>query len=177
MLHFLLKEPKEDELRVERMWVEIIKQKSLLGKYTGVLTNQPKLIIDLNAGDEIEFYPKHFARVIVEKDDPKWIDSYYVMPHGNGFHYMVVNKSIRDSIGVTQGDEVTVTMEIDLDPRTVTVPEDFQRLLDEYPAARIKFEGFSYSHKKEWIDWINEAKREETRVNRINKAMSELLGK
>ena len=75
-LHFLLKEPRGDEPRAERMWVEIIKSKSLLGKYIGVLTNQPEFIRDLNAGDEIEFYSKHIARVIVEKDDPRWIDSY-----------------------------------------------------------------------------------------------------
>lgn len=78
-LHFLLKEPKDDAPRAERMWVEIIKSKSLLGKYVGVLTNQPQYIRDLNAGDKIEFYPKHIARTIVKKDDSRWIDSYEKM--------------------------------------------------------------------------------------------------
>lgn len=78
-LHFLLKEPKDDEPRAERMWVEIVKSKSLLGKYAGVLTNQPQYIRDLNVGDEVEFYPMHIARTIIKKDNPRWIDSYEKM--------------------------------------------------------------------------------------------------
>ena len=99
-----------------------------------------------------------------------------VMPHGDGTHYMVVNQTIREAIGLNRGDKVNVTMEIDLEPRTVEVPEDFQKLLDEDPTAKTKFEGFTYSHKKEWVDWINAAKREETRVKRIQKAILELIG-
>lgn len=97
-----------------------------------------------------------------------------VMPQGEGSHHMVINQVIRQAIGVSSGDKVTVTMEIDLEQRTITVPEDFQRLLDEDLTNKAKFEGFSYSHKKEWIDWISAAKREETRVKRIKKAITQL---
>lgn len=75
-LHFLLKEPREGEPRAERMWVKISRSKNLLGKYFGILTNQPAFITDLSAGDEIEFYPKHIAQTIIQRDDPGWIESF-----------------------------------------------------------------------------------------------------
>ena len=46
-------------------------------------------------------------------------------PHGDGSHYIVVNRSIRDAIQVRQGDVVHVVMERDSAPRIVEVPEDF----------------------------------------------------
>lgn len=72
-LHFLLNNPKEDEPRAERMWVEITEAK--LGKYAGVLTNQPACIKSINAGDKIEFEARHIAQTIIKKGDPRWIDS------------------------------------------------------------------------------------------------------
>ena len=44
-------------------------------------------------------------------------------PHGDGRHYIVVNKSIRDAIGVTTGDVVRVVMGLDTAPRTVETPQ------------------------------------------------------
>lgn len=100
-----------------------------------------------------------------------------IMPHGDGTHFMVVNKVLRDRLGVNQGDEVRVTMQVDDAPRTVDIPEDFQVMLDQNSSARNIFEGFSYSHKKEWMDWITSAKKPETRARRIQKALAELLNK
>lgn len=76
-LHFLINNPKQDEPRAERMWVEITKVTKFLGslKYAGVLTNQPAFISGLNLGDRIEFSPKHIAQTIIKKDSPFWIDS------------------------------------------------------------------------------------------------------
>lgn len=74
-LHFLLEDPREGEPRAERMWVEILRAKTILGKYIGTLTNQPAFITGLSVGDEVGFYPKHIAQTMMKKDDPRWIDS------------------------------------------------------------------------------------------------------
>jgi uncharacterized protein YdeI (YjbR/CyaY-like superfamily) len=51
--------------------------------------------------------------------------------------------------------------------RVLTVPEDLAGALKKNAAARKNWEGFSYSHKKEYVEWITEAKREETRQKRL----------
>jgi uncharacterized protein YdeI (YjbR/CyaY-like superfamily) len=53
----------------------------------------------------------------------------------------------------------------------VVVPDDLRAALDAHPAARETFEGFSYSHRKEYVEWITEAKRDATRAKRIAQAV------
>ena len=60
-------------------------------------------------------------------------------------------------------------------PRSVEVPKDFKMELGQNSNARAAFEEFSYSHKKEWVDWITQAKKGETRARRIAKAIAVLL--
>ncbi len=49
----------------------------------------------------------------------------------------------------------------------LVVPPDLAAALKKSKAAAKTFEGFSYSHRKEYIEWITEAKREETRQKRV----------
>lgn len=86
-------------------------------------------------------------------------------------HCMVVKKEIRQAIGKSAGDTVKVVMKIDREPRIVVVPEDFQQALENHPDAKEIFENFAYTHKKEYVEWIESAKKQETRENRINKAL------
>ena len=92
-------------------------------------------------------------------------------PHGNGKHYIVVNKSIREAIGVFKGDQVQVVLECDSAPRIVGVPADFEQTLSIHKKQQQVFDKHSDSHQKEYVDWIVSAKREETRVRRIDKAL------
>ncbi|ULL13606.1 DUF1905 domain-containing protein [Paenibacillus sp. H1-7] len=98
-----------------------------------------------------------------------------LMPHGNGTHYMVVNQSLRDSAGVEAGDMAEVEMEQDKETRTVDVPDDLRAALQmAAPSLLEPFLRLSYSHQKEYIDWIESAKKADTRSRRIEKAV-ELL--
>lgn len=64
-----------------------------------------------------------------------------------------------------------------IDPtRSVEVPEDFQEALNSKPDAKAFFDELAYSHRKEYVRWITDAKREETRKNRIDKAV-DMLGR
>ena len=86
-------------------------------------------------------------------------------------HCMVVKKEIRQVIDKSAGDTVKVVMDIDTEPRIVEVPEDFQQVLNNNPKAKEIFNTFSYTHKKEYVQWIEGAKKQETRENRVKKAV------
>lgn len=97
-----------------------------------------------------------------------------IMPHGDGSHYMVVKQELREAAGVTAGDSVAVTMELDTDKREVDVPQDLQAELETDEAAARTFDGLSYSHRKEYVTWIESAKKPETRTKRIARAVEML---
>ena len=96
------------------------------------------------------------------------------VPRGDGTHYMVVNKSIRDQAGVDRGSEVDVVMAIDDEVRRVEVPPQLHSLLSENQPAMSEFEKLSYSHQSEYTQWIAEAKKEDTRQRRAQKAIEML---
>ena len=82
-------------------------------------------------------------------------------------------KSIRSQLGKGSGDAVTVTVERDAVERTVEVPADLAAALEE-AGLRDAFDGLSYSHRREHVNAINDAKKPETRSRRITKALEML---
>ncbi|MCU1344496.1 MAG: hypothetical protein JWL70_762 [Acidimicrobiia bacterium] len=95
-----------------------------------------------------------------------------------GGRFMVgVSAENRKGAGVNAGDEVEVEIVADTATRTVTVPADFAKILKGDPKAKKAFEALAYSHRKEWIRSIEEAKSPETRQRRIDKAMAVLREK
>lgn len=60
------------------------------------------------------------------------------------------------------------------EPKKLIVPEDLQRALAKNPKAQQTFEAFSNTHKREYIDWIEGAKRLETRTSRLEKTLANL---
>lgn len=85
-----------------------------------------------------------------------------------------VSAAHREAAGVAAGDEVRVGLELDTEPREVTVPPDFAAALDADDAARRFFAGLSYSQQKWFVLGIEEAKKPETRARRIEKAVARL---
>ena len=69
---------------------------------------------------------------------------------------------------------VEVTLEEDLAPRSVDVPADLQAALRLKPEANRVFDALSFSHKREYVNWIIEAKRSETRAQRILRVVDAL---
>ena len=96
-----------------------------------------------------------------------------VAPLG-GVHMLPVSAEIRERAGVAAGDEVEVDIELDTEPREVTVPPDFAAALDRDADAKRSFDGLSYSNKRRYVLSIEEAKTEETRQRRIAKAIDTL---
>ena len=90
---------------------------------------------------------------------------------GSPEHILLIRKDIRAKIGKEAGDMVSVTVEEDLELRIVTPPKDFQMAMDEVPEVGAFFKKLSYTHQKEYVQWIEGAKRQETRERRIRKAI------
>lgn len=65
-------------------------------------------------------------------------------------------------------------MERDAEARTVLVPEDLIQELTANPEAEAIFNQFSYSCQKEYVDWIDSAKKAETRQSRIQKSIEKI---
>ena len=92
-----------------------------------------------------------------------------------GGRFMVgVNAENREQARVAGGDKVDVDIELDTDPREVTVPADLAAALSRNAKARQHFDGLSYSKKKAFAQGVEGAKTAETRQRRIDKALLDL---
>ena len=89
-----------------------------------------------------------------------------VAVYGDEF-FLPLNAGNRERAGVAAGDEVDVEVELDTAPREVTVPPDLASALEGDAQAQRNFAGLSYSHKREYVSWVEDAKRPETRQRRI----------
>jgi bifunctional DNA-binding transcriptional regulator/antitoxin component of YhaV-PrlF toxin-antitoxin module len=93
---------------------------------------------------------------------------------GGPDHMLIILKQIREKIGKQAGDEVEVTVEEDTEPRVVEVPDDLAAALKEEPEALAFFEKLSYSHRREYVLPIVEARSEETRRGRVARTVEKL---
>ena len=91
-----------------------------------------------------------------------------------GKYVLGIPKAFREKARIAAGDHIVVTIERDADERTVTVPADLAAVL-EGSRLRDSFDAMSYTHRKEHVRAIEEAKAPETRLRRIQKAI-EMIG-
>jgi Bacteriocin-protection, YdeI or OmpD-Associated/Domain of unknown function (DUF1905) len=84
-----------------------------------------------------------------------------------GVAYIGLNKDVRAAAGVDAGDRVRVTIEPDTEPRTVTVPDDLDRAFAADPTAKEAFAKLRFTHRREYVEWVEDAKRPETRTRRV----------
>jgi hypothetical protein len=94
---------------------------------------------------------------------------------GGGWHRLGLTQAIRRELGKTFGDVVDIKLWEDQEERIVIVPNDVQELLNQNEKAKDFYEKMSYTHKKEYIRWIEDAKKEETRKRRKIKMIEMLL--
>jgi hypothetical protein len=91
-----------------------------------------------------------------------------------GGKYLVgIPKDHRSAAGVAGGETHEVTLEHDAGPRTVEVPEDLAAALAA-AGLRDRFDALAYSHRKEHVRAIEDARTEATRERRIAKAIEKL---
>jgi hypothetical protein len=85
-----------------------------------------------------------------------------------------ISAEVRESAGVAAGDEVEVDIELDTEPREVSVPPDFAKALGRDAKAKRTFDGLSFSNRQRHVLSIEGAKTAETRQRRIDRAVSTL---
>ena len=93
---------------------------------------------------------------------------------GGPSHMLIILKGIREQIGKTFGDQVTITVEPDTEPRRIEIPKDLMQELKKDKETKAFFDKLSYTHQKEYVRWVEEAKKEETRQSRIVKTIEML---
>ena len=92
-----------------------------------------------------------------------------------GGRYMVpLSAENRTAAGLAAGDETDVVIEVDDAPREVDVPADLAAALAGADDARAFFDGLAPSHRKEWVRWVQEAKRADTRSARVARMVEAL---
>lgn len=91
-----------------------------------------------------------------------------------GCYMLGMTQEIRKKIGKDFGDMVQITIEQDVEERTVEIPDDFQEALNSNEKALKTYGKLSFTKKKEYITSITNAKKAETRINRIEKAIEKL---
>jgi hypothetical protein len=84
---------------------------------------------------------------------------------------ILLRRSHREAAGLEGGEVVSVRLELDNEPRVVTTPADLTRALDAVPGGLARWRASSYTHQREHVEAIEEAKKPETRVRRIAAAV------
>ena len=135
---------------------------------------------DINAAfvnfpfDTVELFGKKGQVKVKVLLDDKVVYRSSLANMGGGCHRLGLTQAIRKDLGKTFGDIVEVKLWEDKEERIVIVPDDVQELLNQNDKAKEFYNKMSYTHKKEYIRWIEDAKKEETRERRKVK-MIEML--
>lgn len=87
-----------------------------------------------------------------------------------------LRKEHRENAKVNAGEVVDVKVEADEEPRVVEVPAALKKFLAGNKVWEL-FDKLAYTHKKEYVQWISEAKKEETREARKQKMVAMLKKK
>src|SRR5580704_5322695 len=87
---------------------------------------------------------------------------------------ILLRKDVRAELGKQPGESVEVIVELDDKPRELNIAKDFKQTLQ---AAGLweKFSGLAYTHRKEYVQWVEGAKKPETRTSRLQKMCQMLL--
>ena len=94
-----------------------------------------------------------------------------------GGKYMLgIPKAFREEAGISAGETIKVTIEADTAPRTVEVPKDLSSAINK-AGVSAAWEKLSYTHRKEHVRAVEEAKKPETRLKRIERAVEMLAAK
>jgi Bacteriocin-protection, YdeI or OmpD-Associated/Domain of unknown function (DUF1905) len=109
--------------------------------------------------------------VIITINGHSWKSRVAIM---RGRYLLGLSNANRQAAGVVTGDDVEVDLTFDAEPRVVVEPADFARALNADPVARAAYDRLAYSHKREHVLAIESAKRPETRVRRIERAVAML---
>jgi hypothetical protein len=88
-----------------------------------------------------------------------------------------LRRSNREAAGLEGGETIAVRLDLDTDKRKVTPPTDFVKALKARPYAWERWRALSYSHQREHVEAIEDAKKPDTRARRIDGAVLKIVAK
>ena len=97
-----------------------------------------------------------------------------VVPLGDGHHALLLLKQIRRAIDKTVGDTVRVTLSRDVAERKMEAPADLAAQLATNPKAAAYFAKLAYTQQREYVRWLEGAKKPETRTRRLGEIVEML---
>ena len=124
--------------------------------------------IDIPFDVEAEFGSKR-VKVKATFDNVEYRGS--IVKMGLPCYIIGITKEIRKKINKDFGDSIQVTIVEDKEERSIEIPIELQERLNCSSMARNFFESLSFSNKRKYVQWITSAKKEETRVKRIEQAI------
>lgn len=139
--------------------------------FTGVLAARGPGAVAEVPFDVKEVFGSARPPVVATVDGVTWRTT--IATYG-GKYYIGIRRELRDRAGIDVGDRIRLTIESDDAPRTVEPPPDLARALQRDRAAQDAFERLSFTHRREYAEWITGAKKDETRQRRVEKAVEML---
>lgn len=107
------------------------------------------------------------------KIDDYELSNYNLMPLGNGHLFLPVKATVRKNIKKEAPDTVHVTLYEDRAP--LIIPEELLLCMKDEPGATENFDKYAEGQKRAFVNWINSAKTEQTRIDRIAKTITMVL--
>lgn len=96
-------------------------------------------------------------------------------PDGRGGHWLKVPRALREAAGATVGDSVALVIVPAAEEPEAPVPADLRQALAAEPAARAQWDSLTPVARRDWIQWLDSSKKEETRTKRIANTSDMLL--
>ncbi len=135
----------------------------LAGKTATGITVPPEVVESLNAGKRVPVV------VTIKRHSYRTTIAPY-----NGRYLIPVRAENREAAGITAGERITVGLAVDTAPREVSVPADLAKAMKASAAARDFFASLSFSNQRGYVQWIEDAKKDETRAARVIKSIESL---
>ena len=135
----------------------------LAGKTATGITVPPEVVESLDAGKRVP--------VVVTIGPHSYRTT--IAPY-NGRYMIPVSAENRTAAGVHAGERISVGLAVDTQPRAVMVPDDLAKALSKSKGAKQFFESLSFSNQRGYVQWVEDAKKEDTRAARVLKSVESL---
>ena len=97
----------------------------------------------------------------------------HLMPMGNGTLFLPVKAAVRKKIGKQAGDTVHIILY--KEDRVLETPEEIRICLANEPLAELRYYKLTEGEQKAYLDWIYDARKEETKIERISGMIERLV--
>ncbi len=98
-----------------------------------------------------------------------------LFPTREGWHFLLINKQMQKGARAGEGSVARFQIELDREERTVTIPDDLERMLKEDRSLRRWYDKLNYSTRNEISKWVTEPKGGEARERRAVQIAERLL--